>query len=88
MLAAVDLFFLWRRVLMIACTIYAVIRLAQSGWCWYQRLRGRDRRLSMARQYLLIQLLRVSPRRFAWELFEIAALAGAVLTLSALHACV
>ena len=77
-----DLFFFFRRLLVIACAIYSVIRLAQAARMWYGRLSGPARHTAMARQYLLIQLLRVSPRRFTWELLDIAllaALAGALI---------
>jgi len=80
-----DLFFFWRRVLMIVCTIYAIIALAQSAYAWYVRLSGRERYMSMARQYLLVQLLRVSPRRFVWELVDLAILTAVFLTLVFLH---
>ncbi|MDD4888913.1 MAG: hypothetical protein PHU85_03215 [Phycisphaerae bacterium] len=80
-----DLFFFWRRVLMIACTIYAIVRLAQSGYSWYVTLRGPGRQWSVARQYLLIQLLRVSPRRFFWELLDVAILSAIMVTLIVLH---
>ncbi|MCG3180489.1 MAG: hypothetical protein BIFFINMI_02851 [Phycisphaerae bacterium] len=80
-----DLFFLWRRILVIACTLYAVIRLAQSAMLWYGRLTGPSRYTSMARQYLLVQLLRISPRRFIWEIMDIALLAALAGTLIWLH---
>lgn len=85
MLAELDLFFFWRRVLVIACTIYAVVRLAQSLYGWYVTLWARDRYTSIARQYLLVQLIRVSPRRFAWDLVDIAILSAIVLGLLYLH---
>lgn len=80
-----DLFFFWRRVLMIACTIYAIVRLAQSGYDWYVRLRAPDRYTAIARQYLLVQLLRLSPRRFFWDLFDLAVLGAIMLALIFLH---
>jgi len=80
-----DLFFFWRRVLVTACTIYAIVRLAQSGWTWYVRLRGGDRHVVIARQYLLIQLLRLSPRRFFWEIVDLIILGIVVLALIYLH---
>jgi len=85
MLADFDLFFFWRRVLVIACTIYAIIRLAQTARTWYGRLSGRGRHVTIARQYLLIQLLRISPRRFIWELFDLAVLAALAGVLIYLH---
>ncbi len=85
LLAELDLFFFWRRVLVIACTIYALVRLIQAAWTWYVRLRGGERYMAIARQYLLIQLLRVSPRRFAWELLDLAVLTLVALALIYLH---
>ena len=85
MVSDFDLFFFWRRVLMIACTIYALIQLGQTLYTWYVRLKGRDRYSSIARQYLLIQMLRISPRKFAWELFGLAALSAILLVMIFLH---
>ena len=84
-LADLDLFFLWRRILVIACTLYAIVRLAQAARTWYVRLSGRQRHMAIARQYLLIQLLRVSPKRFGWQLLELGVLAVTLLGLIYAH---
>jgi hypothetical protein len=84
-MAEFDFFFLWRRVLIIACYLYAAIKTAQAVMLWYRRLSGRGRYLSMARQYLLVQLLRVSPRRFAWEMLDLLILSAATLALIYAH---
>ena len=85
LLADFDLFFFWRQILVIAGTIYAMVTTAQSLYGWYVTLRARDRYTSMARQYLLIQLLRVSPRRFFWHLLDLAIWTVVMIGLIFLH---
>lgn len=80
-----DLFFLWRRVLVIACFVYAAVRLAQFLIRWYRNLSGQGRYISLARSYVLLHMLRISPRRFAWEIVDIVLLAGVATTLIWLH---
>jgi len=84
-LADFDLFDLWRQILVIACWIYAIVTTAQWVYSWYGTLWARDRYTSMARQYLLVQLLRISPRKFVWELVDIAILTAVMIVLIFLH---
>ena len=80
-----DLFFFWRRVLVIACTVYGLVRLAQTAVMWYSRLTAPGRTVAMTRQYMLLQLLRVSPRRFLWQIIDLLVLSALLLTLIYLH---
>lgn len=66
-----DLFELWRLVLGILCTIYATVVTVQSLWHWGVYLSGGDRSTTLMRRYVIIQLLRLKPGRFTWELVQI-----------------
>jgi len=85
MLAAFDLFFFFRRFLMIACAVYAIVRLSQSMWRWWRYLFAPRRSAALARHYLLLQVLRIRVRRFATELAQIAALAAVLVLVIWLH---
>lgn len=66
-----DLFELWRLLLGTVCTIYAIVVTARSLWGWVEYLSGSDRTKSMMRKYVIVQLLRLHLRPFAWELAQI-----------------
>ncbi len=67
-----DLFQTWRLVLATVCVVYAVIVTTRSAWriCLY--FSGSQRTTSMMRTYLVVQILRLRFRRFAWEFVQIA----------------
>ena len=85
LLADFDLFFFWRQILLYASTIYVLITTGQWLYSWYVTLWARDRYSSMARQYLLIQLLRISPRRFFWDLLDLAIWSAIFIAIVLLH---
>jgi len=66
-----DLFEQWRLLLTVVCTVYAVVVTARSLRSWLLYLSGRDRRTSLLRSYVVVQLLRLRLRRFAGELLQI-----------------
>ncbi len=66
-----DLFEQWRILLTVVCTVYAVVVTGRSLWSWAVYLSGRDRRTSLLRSYIVVQLLRLRLRRFAGELLQI-----------------
>ncbi len=72
-LAEQDLFEVWRTILCVLCTIYALVVMGQSLWSWLVFFAGDDRRTAMLRSYALVQLLRLRPRRFSWEFLQIGA---------------
>jgi hypothetical protein len=80
-----DLFEFWRLVLGSICTIYALVIAARSLWGWLVYFSGMDRSVSMARQYLVVQLLRLRIRRFSGELLRIALWTGVLIYLLRLH---
>ena len=79
-----DPFFLFRRVLLIVCAVYSLVITVRGlrYWLNYLMADGRDR--ALLRRYLWLHALRMRWRRFAGELFKVAALS--VLTLLAIWA--
>ncbi|MBN1342952.1 MAG: hypothetical protein JXQ73_09750 [Phycisphaerae bacterium] len=69
-----DLFYAWRYMLGVVCTIYAAVRLGQSLWRWQQYLWSGQRSTTLMRHYLVAQLVSVRVHRFTLELAQIAAL--------------
>ncbi len=69
-----DLFYFWRWILVIVCTIYWAVRLGQSLWGWYLYLWADYRPAALMRKYLVIQALRIRVHRFTLELIQIVAL--------------
>jgi len=83
-----DPFLLYRRFLVIFCSIYTSIRLCQSLWRWVAYLFGPGRSRRLMREYLAVLLLRTRWRRFFPQYLQIAALFGIMLVLIWLHSLV
>lgn len=60
----VDFFNFWRWLLTIIGTVYATIITLQSLWGWYVWLAGGDKYISLVRQYVLVQGLRLRFKTF------------------------
>jgi hypothetical protein len=69
-----DLFYFWRWILVVVCTIYAAARLGQTAWHWYVYLWAESRSSVMMRRYVFVHALRVRMRRLTFELVQIVAL--------------
>jgi len=80
-----DLFYSWRWLLMVVCTVYAVGRTGQSFWRWYAYLWSGDRSTLLMRQYLFVQLLRLRVHRYTLELAQIAVLLVLLAVISWAH---
>ena len=80
-----DLFELYRRLLLIALTVYALLRLIRTVETVGGVLLSRRREFVMLRQYVAVQFLRLRLRRFAWDWVEIAGLLVVVSFLGWLH---
>ena len=80
-----DFFYLFRRLLVVVCTVYAAVRLGQTAIRWHGVLWSGGRKTTVLRHYMMVQLLRVRLRRFTVDLLQIAALAGALAALIYLH---
>jgi len=69
-----HIFDLYRRLLMLVCTVYAAVRLGQSLWRWSGRLSGPSRGSRLLRGYAGAMMLSIRVRRFALEILQIVAL--------------
>ena len=69
-----DLFYFWRWLLVVVCTIYWLVCLGQSLWRWYEYLWAQTRSAALMRRYLVVQFLRVRVHRFTLELVQIVVL--------------
>ncbi len=79
-----HVFDLYRRLLMIACTVYAGVRLILALASWRQRLSGQGKRKKVMRGYVATMILAIRIRRFAGPIAQIAillAVLGGVLYL-------
>ena len=59
-----DVFNLWRWLLFIVGTIYFLVITAQSLYGWYVWLAGGDKYISIVRQYMIVQGLRLRFKTF------------------------
>ncbi len=84
-LAHRDLFEFWRLVLGILCTFYATVVTVRSLWGWCVYFSGTDRSTALMRRYVVVQLLRLSPGRFTWELLQIGFWLAALIVVLRLH---
>lgn len=69
-----DLFYFWRWLLVVICTVYTIVRLGQSIWRWHQFLWAERRSSLMMRHYLFVHALRLRVHRFTLELVQIVVL--------------
>lgn len=80
-----DLFSLYRRFLLIACTVYATVRLLQGIQSWRRRLSGTRKRERVVREYVFTMLWSIRVGRFWRELGQIAALAALLAVVLYAH---
>jgi hypothetical protein len=85
MSADVDLFAVYRWLLAIVCTVYAALQLGRTVLSWAAFFWEPAAHRDVLRHYAEVQLLRVRLRRFGGSLFQIAALACALLGMLWLH---
>jgi hypothetical protein len=64
----IDLFYFFRRVLVLLVTVYATVVTLHSLWGWYTWLSGRDKYISMLRRYLIVHGLRLRVTSFWGDL--------------------
>jgi hypothetical protein len=60
----VDFFNFWRWLLAIVGTVYATVITLQSLWGWYVWLSGGDKYITIVRQYVVVQGLRLRFKTF------------------------
>ena len=63
---------MYRAMLAVLCTTYAVLVMARSLWGWVLYLSGGDRSKAVMRKYIAVLMLRLHFRPFARELAGIA----------------
>jgi len=80
-----DLFACYRWLLAIVCTIYTIVRLAQTAYGWIVYFWSPAPRMGVLRRYALVQMLRIRVRRFTLDLVQIAGLTAALFALLWLH---
>ena len=80
-----DLFYFWRRLLVVVVGIYCLITTVDRTIGYWRLLHGQERHWGYARKYLLIQLLRVGWRDVGWELTQIAFASAVLVTLIWAH---
>ncbi len=80
-----DLFFIYRKLLVIFCTVYTAIRITQSLWRWLEYFYTPEKTRKLMRGYLAVQLLRVRWVKFWREYLQIVLLCGIILLLIHLH---
>jgi hypothetical protein len=85
MMIDVDLFSLYRRLLIIACGIYGLFSITQAAIALIGRLFGASRETALLRRYVLVQLLRVRVVRYWRQLLVIATLIASLAVVAWLH---
>ena len=60
----VDFFNFWRWLLFIVGSVYATVITVQSLYGWYMWLAGSDKYISIVRQYMIVQGLRLRFKTF------------------------
>ncbi len=80
-----DLFGLYRTLLTLVLCVYLCIRAFNFADQLLSSTASAGRRQAMAFQYLLVQLLRIRIRRFAWDLLQVAVLLVAFAYVLSLH---
>ena len=80
-----DLFYFYRRLLVIFVTTYSVVRAVVQGRRAYRYLRTNHPTAALARDYMLAGLAGIRFRRFAGELVQIALLLIILLVVLYVH---
>lgn len=82
---AVDLFRIWRILLVLVGGVYTAVRVLHGLYNWNRRLDPSRRDTAMARKYVIVKLLGIRWRRFARELLWIVLLAAALAAMLIVH---
>jgi hypothetical protein len=80
-----DLFYLFRYLLCLVCTVYTAIRTAQALWRWQKWLWADERSRHLIRRYLFVHFLRIRLRRFGLDVLQIIVLAAILWQVIRLH---
>ncbi len=80
-----DPFEIWRWVLAIACTMYAIVITVRWLWSWLVYLDEPARERAILRRYIMLHVLRLRSGRFRGELLRIVAYSAAIVIVWWLH---
>lgn len=80
-----DLFFVYRKLLIIICSVYTTVMFAQALGRWINFLFQSGRSRQMFRDYLVLHLLRIRVHRFVGDYVQIAALVAVLVIVVWLH---
>ncbi len=80
-----DLFELWRLLLGVLCTVYALVVTGRSLWGWLVYFSHSDRSTILMRNYVLVQLLSLRLGRFTGEFAQIVFWTVVLMVLLKLH---
>jgi len=80
-----DLFYLFRYLLCLLCTIYAAVRIGQTLIRWRRWLWADGRSQALVRRYLMAHLVRVRLRRFGLDVLQIVLLVVILWQVILLH---
>ncbi len=83
-LASLSLFELFRWLLAIVCTVYAIIVTGQWLYSWLQYF-GLSRQTALLGRYATVLLVRIRLRRFVLELLQIGTLIALFFYIVHLH---
>jgi hypothetical protein len=81
----VEPFNLWRWLLFIVGTVYFLVITAQSLYGWYVWLAGGERYISLVRQYMIVQGLRLRFKTFWGDVLICLLLCVAFLLIGRAH---
>ena len=81
----VDLFYLFRAALVTVCSIYTLLQIGAALRRLDQFLTPTQRDRAMLRGYVMVHLVRLRVRRFAFDLVQIMILLGALAYIVRLH---
>lgn len=81
----IDFFNFWRWLLFIVGTIYFLVITAQSLYGWYMWLAGSDKYISIVRQYMIVQGLRLRFKTFWGDVLICLLLCVAFLMIGRAH---
>lgn len=84
-MAGMDLFSLYRRLLLIVVAAYATARTVQTVAAWRRELAGEAAGRRVARRYVGALLLSIRMRRFWVDLVDILLLAAVLIGLLVAH---
>ena len=83
-----DFFNFWRYLLGTIATIYATVVTLQSLWGWYVWLTGSDKYMTLVRQYVIVQGLRLRFKTFWGDVIICVLLCIAFLIICHAHSLI